>query len=170
MTRSPSRVRLALAGDHVAGPHQLAHALRRQPHVHGVVLELRRAALVRVGHQVDRLGPHHPDQVLAAVHHHALGGQGLGVEAAERDEAQEPARRRRALTMNPISSMWAESIRRGPPRPGRTATRFPSGSTDDLLGERLQLAPHDLPDGLLAARTAPASRTARSAAPGSSRQ
>src|SRR5680860_1471262 len=33
------------------------------------------------------------------------------------------------LTMKPISSMWADSIRRGPPPPARRAIRLPRGST-----------------------------------------
>ena len=50
--------------------------------------------------------------------------------------------------MKPISSMWADSIRRGP-RARRGGRPAPERVDRDLVGDRLQLAAGDLADALL---------------------
>ncbi len=139
----------ALARDHVAGPHQLAHAVAGQPHVHEVVLELGRLALLLVGHQVDGLRPQHAEQVLAPVHHHPLGGQRLRVEAAQRQQPQ-------VAGVVDVADHEADLVHVGREHQARAAPPGPARDQAaervdrDLVGRRLQLAARDLADALLA--------------------
>ncbi len=68
----------------------LGHFLRRQAEVHEQVVEGGQLLLLLVVHDVDRLGADQADQLLRLAHdHHALGDEGLRVEAAGGIQAEE---------------------------------------------------------------------------------
>ena len=78
-----------VAGDEIADGDEFFDVLFRHAGIDEVVLDLGDLVFLVRRHDVDGLGAHDAEDILAAVDDDALGGEGFGVESADGIEADE---------------------------------------------------------------------------------